>query len=263
MMNSANISMFSHSCPVDHAGTALQISGWKCDNAGQFPVVCLHDLGESAVIYRGALEILASDGGSTYGFDMRGHGDGRSGAINARSIKLLQRDLLQVVALVKHYEGGESPVLMANGLSSVIALRLALTYPKLVGGLILVDPPHQEATTVSRLRHGATKFLAEFMPDIELPARILSAKRIIRAQNSGAMAPAAAHELVESVAGIPAQLAKLSTRCLIVAATAENELLWRKEVCSFSGAGTSCEVVRSAIGAGSLPVHILSQWLQK
>lgn len=264
MMQAPNISLYSHLCPVDHGGTALQISGWQCDAAEQLPLVCLHDLGEAAATYRGAIELIASNGGSTYGFDMRGHGKGRAGAIGAKSIKLLQRDLLQVVALVKHHEQGEAPVILANGLSSVIAIRLALTYPKLVGGLILIDPPHPESTSVSRFRQGATKFLAEFMPDIELPARFLSARKIIRAQNAGSMAPAAAHELVEAVAKIPEQLALLSLKCLIIAATPEREGLWREEALSFAGpAGVSCKVVQSAVGIGSLPVNIISRWLRK
>ncbi len=264
MIQQPNISIYSHLCPVDHGGTSLQISGWQCEAAGQLPLVCLHDLGECAATYRGAMELIASNGGSAYGFDMRGHGKGRSGAIRAKSMKLLQRDLLQVVALVKHHEKGEAPVIMANGLSSVIAIRLALTYPKLVAGLILIDPPHPESTSVSRFRQGATKFLAEVVPDIELPAKLLSARKIIRAQNAGSMAPAAAHELVEAVAEIPDQLAMLSAKCLIIAATPERETLWRKEALSFSGpASSGCTVVQSAMGIGSLPVNIISRWLQK
>ena len=262
MINAPDISLYSHACPVDHAGTVLQISGWKCDNALQVPVVCLHDLGETSALYRGALELLATNGGSAYGFDMR-----RSGAIGVKSMRVLQRDLLQVIALVKHHEAGEAPVLLANGLSAVIAIRLALTYPKLVSGLILVDPPHPEATAVSRLRLGATRFLAEILPDVKLPSRLLSAKRIIRAQNAGSMAPVAAHELVEAVAEIPGQLAKLPVRCRILVSSAVSEELWLKDVMSLSGAGTSCEVVLVSAGAGvfsgSLPVHIMCEWLRK
>lgn len=264
MIHAPNISIYSHLCPVDHGGTSLQITGWQCEAAEQLPLVCVHDIGEAAATYRGAMELIASNGGSSYGFDMRGHGKGRNGAIRSKSIKLLQRDLLQVVALVKHHEKGEAPVILANGLSSVIAVRLALAYPKLVGGLILIDPPHPESTSVSRFRQGATKFLAEFMPDIELPARLLSARKIVRAQNAGSMAPAAAHELVEAVAGISEQLAMLSTKCLIIAATPEREILWHKETMSFSGSAcASCTVVQSAVGVGSLPVNIISRWLQK
>jgi pimeloyl-ACP methyl ester carboxylesterase len=265
MIPSSHISIFSQTCPVDHSGTAVQISGWKCDEGAQAPVICLHDLGESASIYRGALELLAANGGSAFGFDMRGHGRGRPGAISAGSIRTFQRDLLQVVALVKHQESGKAPVLLVNGLSSVLALRLALGYPKLVSGLILVDPPHPAATSVSRLRHGATRFLAEVMPDVELPAKVLSAKRILKPQVAAAMAPAAAHELVESVALIPDQLAKLSglsIKCLVISSNPATEVLWREEIESRAGRVDDCEVVGSPVGTGSLPVHIISQWLR-
>lgn len=266
MIPSSHISIFSLACPVDHSGTALQVNGWKCDEPVQVPLVCLHDLGESASIYRGAMELIASHGGSTFGFDMRGHGRGRPGAISAGSIRVLQRDLLQVVALVKHQESGQAPVVLANGLSSVLALRLAIAYPKLVSGLILIDPPHPAATSVSRFRQGATRFLAEVIPDLELPARMLSAKRILKPQVAASMAPAAAHELVESVALIPGQVAKLpglDVRCLIVSSNPSTEALWREEAETRTGAMRDCEVAGSPVGTGSLPVHIISRWLRK
>jgi len=266
MIPSSHISILSQNCPVDHSGTALQISGWKCDETAQAPIVCLHDIGESAAIYRGAIELLALNGISAFGFDMRGHGRGRPGAISAGSIRTLQRDLLQVVALVKHQESGLAPVLLVNGLSAVLALRLALTYPKLVSGLVLVDPPHPAATAVSRLRRGATRFLAEVVPDVELPAKVLSAKRILKPQVAASMAPAAARELVDSVALIPDQLAKLSgfsIRCLVISSNPATENLWRGELESRAGRVDECEVVGSPVGTGSLPVHVISDWLRQ
>lgn len=292
------ITPFVHSCPVDHSGTVVQVAGWHSNwtqieaktsgnprrttgpgataatqdgsiesaaSSSSYPVLCLHDFGESASLYKGALEFLAGAGVSAYGFDMRGHGDNQAGFTGARGLQAFQRDLLQVAALVKHAEDGLAPVLVANGLSGILALRVAKAYPRLVGGVIMIDPPHHSIAEVSRLRHGFTKALAEFLPDLELPVKLLSAKKILRAAANGPMSAATAHELFEAVAKIPGQLSDLAEagcKCLVIVHNRDQRKVWLDDMSESRGKNPRLTVQYDPSGPpGYLPIQLISEWM--
>lgn len=262
-MDSAIITPFVHHCPVDHSGTMLHVAGWQSDDSN--PVLCLHDFGESASLYKPALELLACAGVSAYGYNMRGHGDDQNGFSGAKGLQIYQRDLLQVAALVKHAEDGRAPVILANGLSCILALRLARAYPKIVGGLILIDPPHHSAAEVSRFRHGFTKALADLVPAVVLPVKILSAKNIMRTSSQGSMSAGTAHELFESVARIPAEISELTAldvRSLIVVHDREHRKLWLNDLISCGVKTSRLSVQFDPSGpAGYIPAHLIAGWI--
>lgn len=262
---------FSHKCPVDHSGSAVTVTGWQSSDASLAPLVFLHEPGDSSAACRTDAEMMSSLGVSTYFFDMaapqrwrdRAYSGGRS------ALQVMQRDLLQVLALVKHNEGGRAPVVVAFGNAAMIAVELSIKYPRLTGGLVLVDPPHGERIGVSSLRQNATRLLAEVAPGVELPARLLAARKVVGSGASRAirsMTPLMAQEWFLAAGNLAGKLARVDCGCLIVCASADGVSLWQKTIFALDGAGKRCEVTgspaRQTANSSRIPFQSLSRWLQ-
>src|SRR5690606_5848236 len=106
-------------CPVDHVGTSVFVKGWVVPGSRQHPIVLVHDLGETVYMMGGLATKLAEAGYSVYSFDQRGHGQSGRRLGHIPGFNQLALDLLQVVAWVKHKEGGRKPVIVGQGLGAL------------------------------------------------------------------------------------------------------------------------------------------------
>lgn len=264
------ITNFSHKCPVDHSGASVTLMGWQCTDANVPPLLFLHEPGDSSAACRADAEMMSSLGMSAYFFDMAGPSRWRDKiySVGRSALQVLQRDLLQVLALVKHNEKGRAPVVVAFGNAALLAVDISIKYPRLTGGLVLVDPPHAERVAVSALRQNATRLLAEVAPGIELPSRLLAARKVVgasAARTIRSMTPLMAQEWFHAAGGLSQKLTRVDCNCLIIAAGADAVLLWQKTIQALDGAGKRCEVSEApAIQKANsrIPLQCLSRWLQ-
>ncbi len=159
----------SFDCPVDHHGTTVRIIGLRQPENKLPPVILVHDLGEHISMYAPLGEAFGLAGCNVYGFDFPGHGESGGSLGSITGVTQLVHNLLQVVALVRHEEKGKLPVIMAQGISALIALFFFKKFAHLSSGLVLVAPCFKPVHEISRLKSILIKSLAEIAPHVKVP----------------------------------------------------------------------------------------------
>ncbi len=160
------------SCPVDHSGTSVYLKGWLTDTCEFPPLVFVHDLGEHIGKYRKMAIDLNAVGCNFYGFDLRGHG--RSGRMLGHITRFddLVNDLLQVVAWVKHKEGGRPPILLGQGIGALVAVHFLIAHRNMAQAAALAAPTLSLQHKVRGWHRVVIKSLSEMMPTMRVPAAI-------------------------------------------------------------------------------------------
>lgn len=161
-----------YTCPVDHVGTSVFVKGWLVPEKQNRPVILIHDLGESAGHLADFAMHLARLGYSTYSFDMRGHGQSGRRLGHVSSFGQLSLDLLQVAAWVRHKEQGRRPVIIAQGMGSLVAIFFAKSFSKYCSSMVLISPMFALRDTVSPFRRFLLKKFADFLPISILPRKL-------------------------------------------------------------------------------------------
>lgn len=161
-----------YTCPVDHTGTSVFVKGWLIPEENKQPVVLVHGLGESVELMATFAKKLAARGYSVYGFDLRGHGQSGRKLGHIPSFHQLSLDLLQVVAWVKHKESGRKPIIIGQGMGSLVALFFAKGYGKFCHSMIFVSPIFSRLEAVKPFNRLYLKSLAELFPTMMLPSRL-------------------------------------------------------------------------------------------
>ena len=175
-----------YSCPVDHSGTTVYVRGWCNTDGSKHPIVLVHDLGEEISMYKKAAVDICKAGYNVYGFDLRGHGRSGRRLGHIPSFSVLIHDLLQVLAWVKHKEGGQPPLLIGQGVGALIAISFTRKFPKFCQSVVLSAPCLELSTKVSKPAKLLLKALSEFAPTSRLPRSLApiftddSAKRTSR-----------------------------------------------------------------------------------
>lgn len=159
------------SCPVEHDGTAVYVKGWRAENNDRCPIVFIHDLGEHVGLYRQVGRRFAEEGYSFYGFDLRGHGRTGRALGHIGHFDVLIKDLLQVVAWVKH-RSQHPPVIVGQGLGAIIALFFQSQHAHLMRGLVLMTPTWHHSDYLSVPKRVLIHVLAELFPTMRLPKRL-------------------------------------------------------------------------------------------
>ncbi len=158
--------------PVDHAGTMVYLKGWRRPSSTKHPIVIVHDLGEHTDLYREtAHELLRSDY-SVYCFDLRGHGRSGRRLGHAPSFNVLVKDLLQVVAFIRHKEGGRAPIIFGHGLGGLITNEFTRQHGNFCKAVILSAPCLELANNVTWGQRLALKFCADWFPTFRIPPRL-------------------------------------------------------------------------------------------
>jgi len=157
------------SCPVDHSGTSVYLKGWLTDDCEFPPLVFVHDLGEHIGKYRKMAIDLNADRCNFYGFDLRGHG--RSGRMLGHITRFddLVKDLLQVVAWVKHKEKGRQPILVGQGIGALVIVHFLATHKNLVQGAAIAAPSFTLSHKVRGWKRMLIRTLSEIIPTLRMP----------------------------------------------------------------------------------------------
>lgn len=164
-------------CPVDHHGTNVQIVGLRGGDSNVLakeskslpPVLLVHDLGEEIGVYGHVGEAFGLKGYHVYGYDFRGHGESGGALSHITQVKQLVNDLLQVVALVRAEEQGRLPIVMAQGMSALIAVSFLKKFGHLISGLVLVAPCFRLRVAMSWFKNMFIRSFAEIVPGIKIP----------------------------------------------------------------------------------------------
>ena len=117
------------SLPVDHDGTSIYVKGWHKEGNNGFPIIIIHDFGETISNHRVVCQLLAESGHNVYAFDLRGHGRSGKNKSQPAKIRTYVNDLLQISAWVKHQEKNRIPIILANGIGGKIALAFCQKHP--------------------------------------------------------------------------------------------------------------------------------------
>ncbi|MFK7824530.1 MAG: alpha/beta fold hydrolase [Oligoflexales bacterium] len=161
-----------YTCPVDHTGTSVFVKGWLIPEDNKRPVVLVHGLGESVELMAPFAKKLAARGYSVYGFDLRGHGQSGRKLGHIPSFHQLSLDLLQVVAWVKHKESGRKPIIIGQGMGSLVGLFFAKGYGKFCHSMIFVSPVFSLVDHIKSFQRFYLRTFAELLPIMMLPSRL-------------------------------------------------------------------------------------------
>jgi pimeloyl-ACP methyl ester carboxylesterase len=101
---------------------------------GQQPCVMLHGFGDTACVWSDLATAIA-DRSRSFAIDLRGHGDSDWDPQGQYGIHTLTNDVIRVVRSL----GIDQILLAGHSLGAEIALRLAVSIPRLVRFLVLVD----------------------------------------------------------------------------------------------------------------------------
>lgn len=161
-----------YTCPVDHEGTSLFVRGWLADGRTYYPLILVHDLWQSSEVYEDLAVYLCQQGFNVYAYDLRGHGQSGSRLGHIESFEILARDLLQVVAWIKHIHGGIKPIIIGQGFGGIVGLYFARGFPKFAKAMVLASPTINLIKTVRPYHRLIIKTLAELLPAFQIPNRI-------------------------------------------------------------------------------------------
>lgn len=158
-----------YECPVDHEGNKIFVRAWLVKRAHKQPVLLCHDLGEHTRLYEKAALAFNDLGFDVFAFDMCGHGKSGAKRGHIPSFKVLISDMLQVVSSLKFRYGNRAPVIVSQGLGSLVTLALSRTYPNFVAGAVFVSPMFRLEDQLSNTRRIVVKLLADVFPEMTLP----------------------------------------------------------------------------------------------
>lgn len=211
-------------CPIDHSGGTIYLKGWIVEDSELPPIVIVHDLGEGVRFYRSLAVRLHALGFSTFCFDLRGHG--RSGPVlgHAPSFHSLVKDLLQVGSWVRFKSGRRLPILMSQGVGSLITTYFQEIYPEYINHHIAISPHYKLSNTISRSTRLFVKMFGELSPRFKLPKALslrlttfgsgLPSKR--QKAFKGVFSFGLLKELLQALEGLPDVFIRCTHDCLII-----------------------------------------------
>ena len=161
-------------CPVDHQGNYLVIRRWKReehDTPQSTPILIVPDLWQVSADFTPLAELLADEGFSVYCYDSRGYGE--SPGVNLTIADVIS-DVLQICALARKEEEGHSPILLSQGIGSLIALHLVQSHSQFVKNLVITAPILVARPEINPYRLFFLRLMARFyprglVPDVLLP----------------------------------------------------------------------------------------------
>lgn len=159
-------------CPVDHSGTSVYVKGWVKADTTSPPLLVVHDLGENTGFYREFAKLVGEAGLSVFAFDLRGHGRSGRGAEPISNFQPFVNDLLQVVAWIRHLSEGVLPVILGQGVGSLITMYFQRRHPRMCQRLILSAPCLQPPRSMSWFQRFFLWSLAELAPRARVPGAL-------------------------------------------------------------------------------------------
>lgn len=166
-----------YTCPLDHQGKSAFLKGKVVDGSVYPPLVLVHDIGECSEMVEDAATMLAELGYSVYFYDLRGHQSTHRKVGAIQNLSQLSLDLLQVLYWVRHKHMGKVPVVVGQGLSALMAMKVALRYPDICERLVLMTPAFKLAQPLKRYQKLILRTAADFFPRAYLHQNLTPAFR--------------------------------------------------------------------------------------
>lgn len=162
-------------------------------------VVIVHGYGEHIRRYRPTAADLAGAGFAVFGSDLRGHGRSGGRRAHIRRFDDYTSDVAATLAWARTtYGRGDEPLfLLGHSMGGLVALRLALSRPQGLAGLILTSPFFGFKLHVPRLKAAIGRACSLLVPTLALPTGLDPA---LLSHDSAVTAAYAADTLVNRVA---------------------------------------------------------------
>ena len=162
-------------CQINHEGDKTNFSLWAKPETVNYrgSLLIIHDLGENLSAYKDAIKKLCEAEFKVYGFNLKSgsekiHGENPFPG-NFREFSV---EILQIIAYIKQIEGGTPPILLTQGLGSLIGLITTRKHPTFVRGFIACSPMFQLTEKIIPLKRLTIRTLSDFMPEFILPRKI-------------------------------------------------------------------------------------------
>lgn len=169
-----------YKCEINHAGDRINISLWTAERESatndegkaQFSsILIIPDIGESLISYENGITRLTEAGYKVFGFDLE-ELISHTPSDKHGFFKKLCLEVIQVIAFIKKLDDGAPPIILSQGLGSLVGLVNARKHPTFVGGFVACSPMFQLVEKIKPLRRFVLKTLAEFTPSVIVPAGI-------------------------------------------------------------------------------------------
>lgn len=186
-------------------------------------VVILHDLGEDISFYEHGIKKLLAGNLRVYAFDFKGHGENKGLKFDS-SFRNFTVEVIQILAFIKHLEGGVAPFVLSQGLGSLVGLINARKHPNFTRGLIACSPMFQLNEKIRPLRRFVIRSIAEFIPNLVLPPKItpkFTRNRKISVEGDlqkieSKVTAVEAHEFLKAMSQARKNFAKLNVPTLLI-----------------------------------------------
>lgn len=168
----------SFSFPVDHQGSQVFVRFWVPKTSTDTPSVrnpllLIHDVTEDSSHYEDAGSHFCSQGFPVYAMDLRGHGLSVRKPGDTVAFSTLLSDSLQIASWIKHQNQGRAPILVCQGIGSLIGLEFQRNHFKFCSGLVMVAPTIVLHHRVVLWKRTLIRSLSELIPNRKVPLSLM------------------------------------------------------------------------------------------
>lgn len=163
-------------CQINHEGEKTELSCWTPakEVAKAASVLIIHDIAETVNSYTSGIKSLIDEGFKVYGFNLKcfNFDENIERKDFPDNFKDFTVEILQVIAYIKHIEGGVPPFVLTQGLGSLVGLINTRKHANFVRGFIACSPMFQLSEKIIPLKRLTIKTLSDFTPNFVLPKKI-------------------------------------------------------------------------------------------
>ena len=161
--------------PVDHQGNAIFVRHWASKQVDSVhnPLLIIHDVSESSSHYEDAGRFFAEAGFNTFAIDLRGHGASIGPGLAKVHFSTLLKDALQIAGWIKHGSGSRAPILICQGIGSLLGLEFQRSHFKFCAGIVMVAPTLVLHNNVPYWKRTIIRSLGEVFPNRRVPLSIM------------------------------------------------------------------------------------------
>lgn len=164
--------------PVDHQGSPVFVRHWLQNNpsaalGAHNPLLLIHDVTEDSSHYEDTGQFFCEQGYPTYAMDLRGHGSSVRQSRNVVQFSTLVLDVLQIAGWIKHQNQGRAPILICQGVGSLIGLEIQRSHFKFCAGVVMVAPTLVLHHRVVLWKRALINSLGELSPGRKVPLSLM------------------------------------------------------------------------------------------
>ncbi len=228
--------IINYTIDADHSGAMVLIRGWvPAKETIKSPIVIVHDFAESSANYKKACLDLSERGYPVYTYDMRGHG--RNGSIRTgdATFEAYINDLLQIANWIRFKSDRRKPIILTQGLSSLLVSIFAERHPDYVKAIGLISPIMLTEKGPGLLWRASINGIREFFPYKSIPRRFLpdfltTFERDIESSKSFYFSYQLVHEFLEELEESDENFSKLSVHTSLFYGSKKTQISY-EEIC--------------------------------